>query len=325
MENFIFSINSTLPLFLVMVVGFFLKKVGIFTDAFLSSADKFVFKCSLPIMVFLDIANMDLRQQLDIKFVLFCMLTTCAMFLLAWILGKIFVKNKYSVGAFAQGSARGSAAVIGVALVQNMYGNSGQAPMMILAAVPLFNIFSVIFLTLGDKKIIDDNQNANVNKIDKKALCKKLLKGIITNPIIIGIFAGFIVSAFNIRFPVIINSTLNMLAKTASPIALLSIGGAFSFNSSKSEMGTTIFAVALKLLVFPAIFIPIGTAFGFREDKLIAIMIMLASASTPSGYVMAKAMNNNGGLASNIVVFSTLFSCFTLTFWVWILKVFALI
>lgn len=305
-----------------MVVGFFLKKAGIFTDAFLSSADKFSFKCSLPVMVFLDIAGMDLKQQLDIKFVLFCMLATCAMFLLAWILGKIFVKNKYSVGAFAQGSARGSAAVLGVALVQNMYGNSGQAPMMILSAVPLFNIFSVIFLTLGDKRVIEDSQNTS---IDKKALCIKLLKGIVTNPIIIGIFAGFIVSAFNIRLPVILNSTANMLAKTATPIALLSIGGGFSFSSSKNELGTAVFAVILKLLVFPAVFIPIGAAMGFREDKLIAIMIMLASASTPSGYVMAKAMNNNGELASNIVVFSTLFSCFTLTFWVWILKVFTLI
>ena len=180
-DNFLFSLNVTLPIFIIILVGGFLKKIGLLSEGFTSVADKFVFKVALPVQLFRDIAAMDIRADFSGKFVVFCMVATTCMFAATWLLGAIFLKDKSMVGAFAQAAARGSAAILGIAFVENIYGSSGMTPMMIVAAVPLFNIYSVIILTVTSAQ----------GKFDG-ALVKKLLKGVITNPIILGIAAGMV-------------------------------------------------------------------------------------------------------------------------------------
>lgn len=149
MADFIFSLNATLPIFLIMVLGWFLMRIGLFTKEFNKVADKYVFKVALPVLLFKDIATADIRSDFNLTFVLFCMITTTIMFLAIWGLSYIFIKDKTQVGAFAQASARGSAAVLGIAFINNIYGNSGMAPLMIVSAVPLYNILSVIILTFS--------------------------------------------------------------------------------------------------------------------------------------------------------------------------------
>lgn len=310
MSNFIFSVNATIPLFIIIALGFFLRKIKMFNENFLSVADKFVFKVALPLMLFEDISSMDLRQEFDIKFILYCMIVTTAMFMIPWVLSIIFMKDKSKVGAFAQGCSRGSAAVLGIALVENIYGNAGQAPMMILAAVPLYNIYSVIILTFGSAE----------NKEKGRKLVLKLLKGIITNPIILGIFCGFPFALFQWELPVIMNKAVSSVAATATPVALLSIGGAFNLKDAAVKLKPAVIASFVKLIALPAVFLPVAVSFGIKNDQLVAVLIMLASSATPSGYIMAKNMHNDYVLSSNIIVLTTLCSCVTLTFWVWLLK-----
>ena len=57
MENFIYSINVTMPIFLVMVIGYILKQIGMLNDNFVTVANKFNFKVTLPFMLFKDIAG----------------------------------------------------------------------------------------------------------------------------------------------------------------------------------------------------------------------------------------------------------------------------
>ena len=94
------------------------------------------------------------------------MIATTIMFMGVWALATIFIKDKSMVGAFVQASARGSAAILGIAFVNNIYGSSGMAPMMIVAAVPLYNIYSVIILTFCS------NENQNSKGTIKKAFIK---------------------------------------------------------------------------------------------------------------------------------------------------------
>ena len=147
MSNFMFSLNATLPVFLVIVLGWFLMQKKMFNENFVDIINKFVFKVSLPVLLFKDIATTPIRDAFDPKFVIFCMVGTTIMFMGIWALTSIFMKDKSMVGAFTQASARGSAAVLGIAFVQNIYGNSGMTPLMIVSAVPLYNIYSVIILT----------------------------------------------------------------------------------------------------------------------------------------------------------------------------------
>ena len=147
MDSFIYSLNATVPIFLVMIVGWCIKKLGIIDDHFADVANKYVFKVALPVMLFKDLSSSDFYSKFDIKFVLYCVIVTLLMFSVVWILTDIFMKDKTMRGAFIQGSCRSSAAILGMAFIQNMYSDTGMAPLMIAAAVPLFNIISVVALT----------------------------------------------------------------------------------------------------------------------------------------------------------------------------------
>ena len=164
MENFIYSINVTFPIFLVMVIGYFLKQIGMLNDNFVTVANRFNFKVTLPFMLFRDIAGVDIRAVFDLKYVLFCALVSTACFWLIWGGVKLFLKDQTMRGAFVQASFRSSAAVMGLAFIQNIYGTSAMGPLMIVSAVPLYNIFSVIVLTFegendrnSDHACIPDN------------------------------------------------------------------------------------------------------------------------------------------------------------------------
>lgn len=147
MENFIYSVDATFPIFLVMVIGYILKQIGMLNDNFVTVANRFNFKVTLPFMLFRDISGVDIRAVFDIRYVLFCALVSTACFWIIWGGVKLFLKDQSMRGAFVQASFRSSAAVMGLAFIQNMYGSSAMGPLMIVSAVPLYNIFSVIVLT----------------------------------------------------------------------------------------------------------------------------------------------------------------------------------
>lgn len=310
LDSFIFSLNATLPVFFVMLVGALLKKVGLFSDSFSSAVDKFVFKAALPVLLFKDISEMNIGKDFDLKFVLFCAFTTIVMFLLVWLVARLFVKDKSMVGAFTQGSARGSAAILGIALVQNIYGSSGKAPLMILGAVPLFNIMSVVILTLSAKR-----EHKSFAEDVKMALW-----GIVKNPIILGILAAVPFALFDITLPTVITKTISSISITATPMALLSVGTSFSLGTAMTKIKPALGASFIKLFLLPALFLPFAVALGFRNSELVSILIMLGSPTTVTCYVMAKNMDNDEVLSSNIIVLATLLSSVSITLWVFVLR-----
>ena len=316
MSNFIFSLNATIPVFLMMVIGWALKQMGMLNDNFVTVANKFNFKVTLPFMLFRDLAGVDIRADFDLSFVLFCAISSSICFWAIWGCTKLFLKDKGLRGAFVQASFRSSAAVMGLAFINNIYGSSAMGPMMIIGAVPLYNIYSVLVLTFeaqteGDRK--------DVGKI--KEACLNILK----NPIIISIFLGVVVALLRIDFPVIVDKTVNSVAQMATPLALVGLGAGYEGRKALAKIKPTLWASAIKLVIQPLIFIPIAAYLGFTGEKMIAILIMLAAPATPSCYIMAKNMKNDGELTASIVVMTTLLAAFTLTGWIYLLKVFGLI
>ena len=321
MDSFIYSLNATVPIFLVMIVGWCIKKLGIIDDHFADVANKYVFKVALPVMLFKDLSSSDFYSKFDIKFVLYCVIVTLLMFSVVWILTDIFIKDKTMRGAFIQGSCRSSAAILGMAFIQNMYSDTGMAPLMIAAAVPLFNIISVVVLTF---KAAPENglESADMVKGDN---IKKALYNIITNPIIIGILTGLVASLLRMDFPAIIDKAMSNIAQTATPIALICIGAGFEGRKAIKKIKPTVVGTFIKLVGLTAVFLPVAVMMGFRNQELMAILIMLASPSTVTCFVMAKSMNNDYVLSSSIVVLTTFLSSITLTGWIFLLRSFGLI
>lgn len=311
MENFIYSINATIPVFLVMIIGYILKQMDILDEHFANKANKFNFKVTLPCLVFSDLASTDMKSTFDLSFVLFCAIVTSICFWGIWGVSRIFLKDKTIRGAFVQAAFRGSAAVFGIAFIVNIYGNSGMAPMMILGAVPLYNIYSVIVLTFE----ANDTTNGSSN-------LKNALLNICKNPILLSILFACIWSLTGLYqlTPVIVTKTIDNFAKMASPLALVCIGVTFEGRSAIAKLKPALIASIYKVLLQPAIFLPIAISMGFTKEKLIAILIMLGSPTTPSCYIMAKNMNNDADLTAGSILVSTLFSTFTITFWIYLAK-----
>lgn len=307
-ESLIFSLNSTMPLFFIMLLGYLLHRKQFLTDDFVAMANKFVFNVALPVQLFRDLATMDVRASFDAKYVLFCAVVTTASILVIWALAKLFLKEKHIVGEFVQACYRSSAAILGAAFIQNIYGTSGMSGLMILGSVPLYNIFAVIILTLESPAL--DAKSGMGEKI------KKSLKGIVTNPILLGIAAGFVWSLLRLPMPTMANKTLSSLAGMTSPLALLAIGAGFKGREALGYLKPTAVATVTKLVVLPAIFLPMAVHFGFTDQKLVALLVMLGSVTTPAGYVMAKQMGHEGTLTGSVCVTTTVFSALTLTFWV---------
>lgn len=300
-----------MPIFLVMVIGYILKQIGMLNDNFVTVANKFNFKVTLPFMLFKDIAGVDIKAVFDIKYVLFCAIVSTICFWVVWGTAKLLVRDKTIRGAFVQSSFRGSAAVMGLAFIQNIYGSSAMGPLMIVSAVPLYNIFSVIVLTF------EANDSTG---IDKKAKIRQAGINICKNPIILSILAGLVVGLLGIQFPMLVNKTVSNVAQMATPLALITIGAGFEGRKALAKIAPTMAASMIKLVLQPLVFLPVAAWMGFSGEKMIAILIMLASPTTPSCYIMAKSMNNDEVLTASVIVTTTLMAAFTLTGWIFLLK-----
>lgn len=218
MENLIFSLNATIPVFLLMVLGFVFRKLGWLDQAFAEKMNKFVFLVPLPVLLFQDLATVDFRAMWDGKFVFFCFGVTFLGIALSALLS-MTLKDRSLRGEFIQASYRSSAALLGIAFIQNIYGSAGIAPLMIIGSVPLYNVMAVLVLSL-----FQPGQRG----LDRAAL-KNTLKGIVTNPIILGIGVGMGWSLLRLPVPPIAEKTIGNIAATATPLGLMAMGATFDF------------------------------------------------------------------------------------------------
>lgn len=316
MDSFIYSLNATVPVFAVMIIGYLLRRIGLLNEEFVTVANKFVFKVCLPCMLFLDLWSTDIRNHFDGPYIGFCAAATLASILVIWGLAKLCLKDKTEVGAFVQASYRSSAAILGIAFIQNIYGDSGMGPLMIIGAVPLYNIFAVTILTL-------ESNDTSIRK--DRSRIKTTFVNILKNPIIIGIALGMLASLIQLKLPNMVEKSIQNIGNMASPLALIAIGAGFEGKKAIGKIKPSLAAAVIKLIGLTAIFLPVAICLGFRDQELLAIIIMLASPTTPTAYIMAKNMHGDDVLSSSVIVLTTFFSSVTLTFWIFIMRYFGYI
>ena len=313
MSNLIYSINATLPIFLLIILGKVLKTTKIINDEFTKTADRYVFRIALPALLFSDLTENNVGSAFDGKYVLFCFSVTIFSIAVLWGLTEKFMKNEEQKGAFIQGSYRSSAAILGLAFINNMYDSVGMATLMIIGCVPLYNIFAVIILTLKG-----DNGG-------KKPNMKETFINVMKNPILLSILIALPFALLNLHFPSFVNKAIGSVANTATPLALISIGASFEGKKALKKMKPTLLASFIKLILLAGLFLPLAVFFGYRNQELMALLVMLGSPTTVSSYIMAKNTGNDGILTSSIIVLTTLLSSLTLTLWIFVLKSFGVL
>lgn len=299
-----------MPIVLLIIFGYICRKVDLLDDHTTSKLNKFTFKAALPALLFKDLSTADFRAVWDGEMVGFCVIVTILSVVIA-VVYSLFHKDKAERGEIIQASYRSSAAVLGIAFVNNIYGESLMAALMIVGTVPIYNIIAVAVLaaTSPDKK-----------GESKKMLFLDTLKGVVTNPIIIGIAVGILWSLIKIPQPAIMSKTVGYMANMATPLSLIALGASFKVEEAKSKVGVTVGICFIKLILFCGIFLPIAINMGFRGEKLVAVLVMLGSATTGSCFVMVKNFGHKGTITAFAVMLTTICSAFTLTLWLFLLR-----
>ena len=281
MDDLIYCLNATVPIFLLMVLGAVFRRIGFLDKILADRLNSFVFKVSLPVMLFRDLVESNFFAVWDLPFVLFCFLVSLLSIFISAAISKA-IRNRPMRGEFVQASYRSSIALLGTAFLENIYGTAGAASLVIIGAVPLYNVAAVVALSLT---------SPGQNGLDRAAL-KRALKGIATNPILLGIVAGLAWTLMRIPFPPILEKTVSSVSATATPLGLMALGASFDWKKAAGCWRPAVTATVLKLVVFTALFLPAAAAMGVRDDKLVAVLAMLGSPTTVSSFVMARGMGH---------------------------------
>lgn len=309
LNNLIFCLNATVPIFFLILLGMFLRKIQLMDDAFTARLNTLVFRVCLPALLFHDMYRTDYRTNWNTAYVVYCALATLASILICTGVSYL-LKDRSVQGEFIQTSYRSSATILGIAVVQNLYHNVGMAPLMVIGAVPIYNIAAVIILEM---------YRPDRGKLDAMLL-RKTLHGILTNPIILSILLGFAWSLLRLPLPTISDTTVDYVGRCATPLGIIAMGASFQWEKARQSAGPALVSTFIKLFGLCALFLPLGVYLGFRNDLLVAALVMCGSSTTISCFVMAKGMGHKGDLTISTVMLTTLLSAFSLTFWLFILK-----
>lgn len=309
MENIVLSFNVIAPLFFLMVIGYVIANNTNLADKdLLKKANSLVFKVFLPCMLFKNIYQSNIREQMQGGLCFFAAGSLLLLFVLLCLIVPKVVRKENQQGVVIQGIFRSNYVIFGVAVVENMYGPANTVTAAILSAVlvPMYNFLAVIALSFfGGKRERD---------------FKKVIAGILKNPLIIASVLGIIASLLGVKLPKAADTTLSDLAKLATPIAFLILGGDFDFSKVKGNLKIAGGVVVVKMVILPLIFIPIVAAMGYRDSDLLAALLAYQTPVAVSSYIMAQQAGADEQLAGQLVVFSSVVSIFTLFVTIFILR-----
>lgn len=318
LNSFIYSVNTVLPIFVIVALGWILLRVKFITPEFTAAAERLVFKVALPVMLFLEVSSADLKSDFNGRFILFCCVGILCSFFILCALVPLFIKRDDRRGAFIQGIYRSNFAILGIPLAENMFGSDGMAQisMVMPFSIILFNVFAVFILSIYAPKEI---------KLTPAQFVRSVAVQIVTNPLIVSVVAAVPFMLLKTEFPLVVTKSLGYISNMVMPLALISIGASFRFEALRGRIGTALTAAVLRIAVVPAIAVGTAVFLGFRGTQLGIILILFGAPTAVTSYIMAKNMKSDHELAAQIILLTTLFCAATLFAGVFILKNFGLI
>ena len=313
-DNIIFTGNVVAPVFLLIALGYFVKRINVINENFVEITSKFVYSVSLPALVFINITEIDLSEAIDFNQIIYIYAATLFNFFIVWALSIPFIKDGKNLSVFVQGAFRSNFAIVGFAIVSKLFGSYalGKASLVLAFVLPLYNILAVIILTVPLRK-------------ERKLNLKSTVYEIMLNPLIVAVIVGLLFSYFKIVIPSVVNSTVGFLSELALPLALVGIGGSLNLQNIKKAQGLAFTSSVIKVILVPLILTLGAYYFGFRGIDFGIMFVLFASPTAIVSFIMAEAMGANSKLAGNIVLISTVASVFTIAVGIVILKELALI
>ena len=312
MNDLLFSANIIMPIFLLIMLGYVLTRLKLWNESFLKIANDLCFKVLLPVLLFYNVANANIFEVFRgglILYVCLCAILICG---LLFLIIPLFVKEKKSRGVMIQGIFRSNFLLFGVPLGSSIGGQMGSVLAAVVAAfyVPVINMLSVFSLY-----VFSDAENKNL---------KAALLGIVKNPLIIGGVSGLLFSVIRnligFELPEMLNTTLINIKSIATPFAFLILGGDLKFNNLLRNIKKSSLAVLGKIVIIPAIMLPLSALLGFDKISMAILLAVFATPNAVSSYAMARNYEADHELAGEIITLGTLLSIVTIFIFIAISK-----
>ena len=321
MEAFLFALGVITPLILIVAVGYFLKRKGLFRAETAKTVNKVVFRILIPATVFLNIYNIEDVGGIDLTYVFYTAVITLGVFLVSLPLSGVITKDPSRRGVISQAMYRSNYALVGISLVTAICGENGvaEAALLSVVSVSMFNMFAVISLSVfreGDRRI--------------RPL--KLIVNILKNPLIISVLASlvilfvrslFVKAGISFRLSDItpIMTAIKYLSASSTPVALICLGAQFEFSAIKGMRREIIWGVVIRTVIVPAIGLGLAYLFfDFTGGMFAALIAAFATPLSVSSAPMAQEMGNDGALAGQLVMWTTLVSALTLFGFIYALR-----
>jgi len=311
MDSLIFALNAVAPIIIMVAIGYILKRIGLLNAEFAKAINKLVFHLFLPVMLFLNVYKIDGIASIEFEPIIFSVVALLAIFLLALPVVLALSKKQDQRGVLLQAAFRSNYALVGIPLTQSLFGDAGLAvsSLMSMVVIPFINMLAVVSLS--------------VFKTDgKKPSVKKVLLGVVKNPLIQSVFLGIlalIIRGFFVKWGIgfrisdikPIYTVMGYLANLATPLALLMLGAQFEFSAVVSMKKEITFGVLMRTVVVPALCI--GSAFlffrsTFNGAHFAAFVAVFATPVSVSSVPMTQEMGSDAKLAGQLVVWTTVFS-----------------
>lgn len=306
-DLFLQTLETTLPVFAMVFIGLWLRRVNWIDDAFVHTASALVFKATLPTLVFLSIIKADLGTSLNLSLLAFYFIATLASFALVWLWAckRVTYEDR---GVYVQGAFWGNCGIVGLALAANLYGDFGLSAGSILLGVVIisYNALSVIVLAAYQP--------------GQSPQWQRILQDILRNPLILSVFAAVPVAWLDLALPQWVLTSGDYFASLTLPLALLCIGATVSLNALRNDSSTAFSSALMKMIVLPALCTAAAWAVGFSGAELGLLFLFFASPTAAASFVMAKALGGNDRLAANIIAITTLMASISITAGIFLLK-----
>ena len=312
MADLIFSVNTVLPLFLIMALGFVLKSRAFISDAFVESGTAICFYVALPCLLFLNIIHSDFSEAFDTPLILLCAGGLLISAALLQLLTPRFIRSVYTSSAFIQTSFNSNHVLLGLPFIYNLAGSAGltKAGATFAFTVPICNILAVLMLA--------KNKRQGSNK-------QMLLANIVKNPLIIAALLAVLGSLLSIRLPLLLERSLTYLSDMAMPLALFTLGASVHFQGEAKKLRLAASSAVLKLTLIPLIAVLVAVKLGFNPVQMAVTLAVFAGPPAVSCFPMAFQMGADQQLTSQAIVVGTGLSAITMFAFVFILRVLGLV
>ena len=307
LNNFLLCVNAVIPSAIYLIIGICLKLFRIVDNEEVKRFTRMTFIALYPFLMFDNLYGKNISENMDLRLIIYALAFLAFEIISSWLFVCKIEKDNFNRGAMIQSLFRSNIVLMGLPIAINLFGkgNVTAVAVVLMVVVPIYNIVAVVIF-----------ERFRGGKVDIKGI----IKGVFTNPLIIGGIAAIIVMGFRIPVPEMMYKTIVSLSDATTPIAMILLGASLNLKGFSEDRSKVAVCVIGKIIVFPGLGILGAVLLGFKQVELVAIILMTATPTALASFAMASSMDGNGKLAAETIVVSTIAACFTIPVWLFILK-----